>query len=145
MGCATSLCAVSASMAQLSKPPLVRTATPGMSVATGKFVRAVCCVRVGCLPESQFYDWQPIRAERVADVRGDVLGGRILVDDVVWFAEFCQDLYQLVVSVQYETVVQVRVDPGLGNVPDIGEVDDHAAFVWFISFDVNFDASVVAV
>ena len=126
-------------------PPLVRTATPGISVVAVASVRAICCVGVGSLPESQFYDRQFVGIECVADVRGDVLGSWILVDDVVRFAEVCQDLDELVVFVQYEPVVEVCVDPGFGDVAYVCEVDDHSALVGLLRFDVNFDASVVSV
>ncbi len=126
-------------------PPLVRTATPGISVVAVALVRPICCVGVGSLPESQFYDRQFVGIERVADMRGDVFSGWVLVDDVVRFAEFCEYLDELVVLVQYESVVQVCVDPRFGDIAYVCEVDDHPALVGFVGFDVDFDAPVVSV
>lgn len=78
-------------------------------------------------------------------MRGDVLSRRVGVDCVVRFAHVFQDWDHGVVLVQYQAVVQVCIYPRLRDVANVGEVDDHAARVGFVGFDVDFDAPVVPV
>ena len=42
-------------------------------------------------------------------------------------------------------MVEIVVDPGLDDIFDIGEIDNHAAVVGFVGFDIDFDATVVSV
>jgi len=81
----------------------------------------------------------------VVDNLGDIFGSGVGVHQVTGLPMLVEHGDQGVLPMQKHLVIQFGIDPGLDDLVDVAEIDDHAPMVEMLADNLHFNSAVVAV